>query len=194
MRVDSEGNKPLGAHSSQLTLGGGSSSSKDEPILHSNRNASAPRKPIKRPFDSNNQTTSADLKKAKCSDGTSSASASAKGEPKSKGNADEKKPLARRQTISEPLERDPPAKKIAKSSQFSKTTDQVSQGSGGRKKWSTLVHNGILFPPPYKPHGVKMLYDGQPVDLTPEQEEVIYITYIERPFVVYCFLLGNSVS
>ncbi|XP_037489652.1 DNA topoisomerase 1 beta-like [Triticum dicoccoides] len=42
----------------------------------------------------------------------------------------------------------------------------------GRKKWSTLVHNGVVFPPPYKPHGVKMLYNGQPVDLTPEQEEV----------------------
>uniref|UniRef100_A0A8I6X116 DNA topoisomerase n=1 Tax=Hordeum vulgare subsp. vulgare TaxID=112509 RepID=A0A8I6X116_HORVV len=42
----------------------------------------------------------------------------------------------------------------------------------GRNKWSTLEHNGVVFPPPYKPHGVKMLYHGQPVDLTPEQEEV----------------------
>ncbi|XP_074290840.1 DNA topoisomerase 1 beta-like [Silene latifolia] len=40
------------------------------------------------------------------------------------------------------------------------------------KEWSSLEHNGVLFPPPYVPHGVKMLYDGQPVDLTPEQEEV----------------------
>jgi DNA topoisomerase-1 len=46
------------------------------------------------------------------------------------------------------------------------------QGSGAGKKWSTLEHNGVVFPPPYKPHGVKMLYNGQPVDLTPEQEEV----------------------
>lgn len=30
----------------------------------------------------------------------------------------------------------------------------------------------MLFPPEYTPHGVKMLYDGKPVDLTPEQEEV----------------------
>ncbi|KAE8775865.1 DNA topoisomerase 1 [Hordeum vulgare] len=43
----------------------------------------------------------------------------------------------------------------------------------GRNKWSTLEHNGVVFPPPYKPHGVKMLYHGQPVDLTPEQEEVV---------------------
>eukprot|EP00879_Flechtneria_rotunda_P005977 GHRR01006285.1.p1 GENE.GHRR01006285.1~~GHRR01006285.1.p1 ORF type:complete len:642 (+),score=176.76 GHRR01006285.1:498-2423(+) len=39
-------------------------------------------------------------------------------------------------------------------------------------KWQTLEHNGVLFPPEYEPHGVKMLYDGRPVDLTPEQEEV----------------------
>ena len=38
--------------------------------------------------------------------------------------------------------------------------------------WRTLVHAGVLFPPEYEPHGVKMLYDGVPVDLTPEQEEV----------------------
>jgi len=39
-------------------------------------------------------------------------------------------------------------------------------------KWTTLSHAGILFPPEYVPHGVRMLYDGQPVGLTPEQEEV----------------------
>ena len=39
-------------------------------------------------------------------------------------------------------------------------------------KWETLEHSGVLFPPEYTPHGVKMLYDGQPVDLTPQQEEV----------------------
>lgn len=39
-------------------------------------------------------------------------------------------------------------------------------------KWDTLRHNGVLFPPEYTPHGIKMLYDGRPVDLTPEQEEV----------------------
>ena len=39
-------------------------------------------------------------------------------------------------------------------------------------KWDTLVHSGVLFPPEYTPHGVKLLYAGQPVDLTPEQEEV----------------------
>ncbi|GAA97009.1 hypothetical protein E5Q_03683 [Mixia osmundae IAM 14324] len=49
----------------------------------------------------------------------------------------------------------------------------LTQGEGdGEIKWETLEHNGILFPPEYVPHGVKMLYDGQPVDLPPEAEEV----------------------
>jgi len=58
-----------------------------------------------------------------------------------------------------------------KSEQFKSTKEPPSSGDG-QKKWTTLVHNGIIFPPPYKPHGVKMLYKGKPVTLTPEQEEV----------------------
>ncbi|XVF70764.1 hypothetical protein PTKIN_Ptkin11bG0188500 [Pterospermum kingtungense] len=64
------------------------------------------------------------------------------------------------------------SKKELKNSKYIKST-KVSPSSGdGQKKWNTLVHNGVIFPPPYKPHGVKMLYDGKPVDLTPGQEEV----------------------
>ena len=37
--------------------------------------------------------------------------------------------------------------------------------------WSVMEHSGVSFPEEYKPHGVKMLYEGQPVDLTPAQEE-----------------------
>ncbi|CAH9107603.1 unnamed protein product [Cuscuta epithymum] len=51
-------------------------------------------------------------------------------------------------------------------------SSKVLQSSGGAQKWTTLVHNGVIFPPPYKPHGVKMLYKGKPVNLTAEQEEV----------------------
>ena len=36
----------------------------------------------------------------------------------------------------------------------------------------TLRHNGVLFPPAYSPHGVKMNYNGKSVTLSPEQEEV----------------------
>ncbi|CAA6672360.1 unnamed protein product [Spirodela intermedia] len=49
---------------------------------------------------------------------------------------------------------------------------KVPPGSGEVQKWTTLEHNVCYIPPPYKPHGVKMLYNGKPVDLSPEQEEV----------------------
>ncbi|XP_019162797.1 PREDICTED: DNA topoisomerase 1 beta-like [Ipomoea nil] len=62
-------------------------------------------------------------------------------------------------------------KKVKKNSKYSQPS-KVPPSSGEAQKWTTLVHNGVIFPPPYKPHGVKMLYKGQPVDLTPEQEEV----------------------
>lgn len=42
------------------------------------------------------------------------------------------------------------------------------------KKWDTLQHNGVLFPPEYVPlpKHVKMKYEGKSVDLPPESEEV----------------------
>lgn len=63
------------------------------------------------------------------------------------------------------------SKKIMKTSKYSKSS-KVPPSSGEGQKWTKLVHNGVIFPPPYKPHGVKMLYKGQPIDLSPEQEEV----------------------
>ncbi|KAI8347617.1 hypothetical protein EDC96DRAFT_486442 [Choanephora cucurbitarum] len=48
----------------------------------------------------------------------------------------------------------------------------VELESDGTEKWSTLQHNGVMFPPEYEPHGIKMKYDGQPITLSPEAEEV----------------------
>ena len=36
-------------------------------------------------------------------------------------------------------------------------------------KWREMEHGGVVFPPPYTAHGVAMLYDGKPVQLTAEQ-------------------------
>ncbi|KAH9972457.1 hypothetical protein BGW80DRAFT_1314640 [Lactifluus volemus] len=46
--------------------------------------------------------------------------------------------------------------------------------SDGTQKWTTLEHNGVIFPPPYQPlpTHVKMKYNGKLVDLPPESEEV----------------------
>ncbi|KAI8603692.1 hypothetical protein EDD21DRAFT_368322, partial [Dissophora ornata] len=55
-------------------------------------------------------------------------------------------------------------------------------------KWTTLVHNGVYFAPEYVPHGVKMKYDGKPISLAPEVEEVasffgalLYTEHAENP-------------
>ena len=41
-------------------------------------------------------------------------------------------------------------------------------------KWTTLQHNGVVFPPEYEPlpANVKLFYDGKPVSLHPEAEEI----------------------
>ncbi|KAI5962999.1 TOP1 [Candida pseudojiufengensis] len=44
----------------------------------------------------------------------------------------------------------------------------------GEIKWTSLEHNGVMFPPPYEPlpSYVKLYYDGKPVNLPKEAEEV----------------------
>ena len=51
--------------------------------------------------------------------------------------------------------------------------EDPSKGDG-TIKWSTLEHNGVVFPPPYEPlpRDVKFKYNGIPVDLHLEAEEV----------------------
>lgn len=51
--------------------------------------------------------------------------------------------------------------------------EDPSKGDG-TIKWTTLEHNGVIFPPPYEPlpKNVKMKYDGTPLTLHPDAEEV----------------------
>lgn len=60
-------------------------------------------------------------------------------------------------------------------------------------KWTTLEHAGVLFPPEYTPHGIKMKYDGVPVELTPDQEEVatMYASMIETDYMQKEIFLSN---
>lgn len=43
-------------------------------------------------------------------------------------------------------------------------------------KWTTLEHNGVIFPPEYQPlpKNVQLLYDGKGVSMHPEAEEIAY--------------------
>jgi DNA topoisomerase-1 len=38
-------------------------------------------------------------------------------------------------------------------------------------QWSTMEHAGVSFTEPYEPHGVKMKYDGEEINLSPVEEE-----------------------
>lgn len=48
--------------------------------------------------------------------------------------------------------------------------------SDGTTKWTTLEHNGVVFPPEYVPlpKNVKMLYDGVPVTMHKDAEEIAH--------------------
>jgi len=41
-------------------------------------------------------------------------------------------------------------------------------------KWKKLQHNGILFPPAYEGQGIKVKIKGESIDLSIDQEEMIY--------------------
>lgn len=58
------------------------------------------------------------------------------------------------------------------------------EGSNQGQKWHTLEHNGVLFPPPYIPHGIPVLYDGVPVTLEPTAEEyaTLYARYTDHEY------------
>ncbi|KAK2765379.1 DNA topoisomerase 1 [Arachnomyces sp. PD_36] len=99
-----------------------------------------------------------------------------------------------------PLSRKAPAKKAASKSVKSESSTPAKKSRGkmkkedteeaeaeeeyrwwedptkgdGTVKWTTLEHNGVVFPPPYEPlpKNVKMKYNGIPITLAPDAEEV----------------------
>lgn len=77
------------------------------------------------------------------------------------------------------------SKKVMKGSKYSTSSKSSPSSGDGQKKWTTLVHNGVIFPPSYKPHGIKILYKGKPVELTTEQEEVVLSIHTLNLLLIY---------
>jgi len=77
---------------------------------------------------------------------------------------------AKAKAIAEPTQEDLDAQ--AEEDEF-RWWEDPSKGDG-TKKWTTLEHNGVVFPPPYEPlpKHVKLLYDEKPVSLHVDAEEV----------------------
>ncbi len=95
-------------------------------------------------------------------------------------SSDDDKPLALRAPArpaveaQQPNKRKRPQRTADSSSDGDNEPESRKRGSKSGKKaaeirWHDLQHAGVLFPPDYVAHGVKMLYDGQPVELTPAQ-------------------------
>lgn len=157
--------------------------------------------PVKRPIDNSNSLNSS-MKKPKVSDSAASTKAkqvSGKSQPKIEDDDDDDVPISQRiknsaksaaksvsikKTVTKATKVNKSgttsfkkqakfkSKKSGSGSEYSKASKLLPSSGDGQKKWTTLVHNGVIFPPPYQPHRVKMLYKGKPVDLTADQEEV----------------------
>lgn len=58
-------------------------------------------------------------------------------------------------------------------------------GGAGKKKWTTFVHNGVLFPPEYEPHNIPVIYNSQKVYLPPDAEEmaIIFSKYTDTEYI-----------
>lgn len=113
--------------------------------------------------------------------------------PKKEESSDDEKPLSRRTPTMKTKATNGTASSSAKGKGKAKKQEQTEEDEeveeeeeeyrwwenqnptgDGTKKWSTLEHNGVVFPPEYQPlpKNVRMKYDGVPVLLKPEAEEV----------------------
>ncbi len=63
--------------------------------------------------------------------------------------------------------------------------NQFGGKANNESKWTTFSHNGVLFPDPYVPHKIPLIYDGKKIVLDPESEEyaTIYAKFIDTEYV-----------
>lgn len=56
---------------------------------------------------------------------------------------------------------------------------------GGKYKWKTLEHSGIMFPPEYEEHNIPVIYKGEKVELYKDAEEAatLYARYTDTEYI-----------
>ncbi|OAA54738.1 topoisomerase 1 [Niveomyces insectorum RCEF 264] len=165
-----------------------------------NNAASAVRRPL--PQDDSEDEALAKPKKRRSNGVTPSSSKKANG-VKIKDDSDSDVPMAKKKTASTPKAPAKSAKQGGTSNGVASTARKAAGSKAAKKaesaepgeddeddeeyrwwdqpkkeddsiKWTTLEHNGVVFPPPYQPlpKHVRLYYDGVPLDLHPEAEEV----------------------
>ncbi|KAJ8611821.1 hypothetical protein MRB53_037734 [Persea americana] len=102
---------------------------------------------------------------------------------------DDDEPIARKVTAKKAVKKEEPSK-AKRGKAAVKQEEEAEEGDeeeeyqwwndpskgDGTIKWTTLEHNGVVFPPAYEPlpKNVQMLYDGAPVTMHPDAEEIAY--------------------
>jgi len=63
--------------------------------------------------------------------------------------------------------------------------NQFGGKNNNEAKWNTFSHSGVLFPEPYEPHSIPLIYDGKKIVLNPNSEEyaTIYAKFTETEYV-----------
>jgi DNA topoisomerase I len=88
---------------------------------------------------------------------------------------EEKKPKIKKDKPEKEIKKEKAKKPVKEEDENEEGSDYAAwQASNfdGTVKWNTLEHNGLLFPPPYIPHGIPLVYDGKKLVLEPDAEEV----------------------
>lgn len=68
---------------------------------------------------------------------------------------------------------------LDQSHKYINSSVQKGGAKKSKKKWDTLEHSGVMFPPPYEPHGIPIKYMDDELYINPEAEE--FITYYVNP-------------
>ena len=63
--------------------------------------------------------------------------------------------------------------------------NQFGGKANNETKWTTFSHSGVLFPEPYEPHQIPLIYNGKKIILNPDSEEyaTIYAKFTETDYV-----------
>ena len=63
--------------------------------------------------------------------------------------------------------------------------NQFGGKNNNETKWTTFSHSGVLFPEPYIPHSIPLIYDGKKIILNPNSEEyaTIYSKFTDTEYV-----------
>lgn len=62
--------------------------------------------------------------------------------------------------------------------------NQFGGKKGNKPKWKTFKHNGVMFPEPYKPHKIPLIYEDEKIVLDPISEEyaTIYAKFTDTEY------------